>query len=275
MKVITCVNDKGGSCKTTTILNLASQKALEGYKVLMVDLDACGILTEACHVEVGENDTTIGNLMMPVKRKISDVGVVDILGGIYTVDSFNAYVEKKGKTDVVDNLCILPTGKDGELISVHDALMDVPVGRERVLKNLLSKLSETDAVVFDYVFLDCPGAMNVLTINALVAADVCIVPFEATQGNVSRFSEVFDTIDMVKEMGLNKELEVPGVLACRTKRRSSERDILAEVGSEYTVIGSIKESADVTRYEPYGVGVVVAKPYCAASMSYAEVADML
>lgn len=279
MKVITCVNDKGGSCKTTTIYNLASQKALEGYKVLMIDLDACGSLTNVCcHIEVGEDDATIGSLLMPVKRKLPELNVVDILQSIMTVDTFNAFMEnKRGNTEVADNLCIIPTGKDGELITVNDSLMDVPVGREKALKNILTKLNSTDIVKFDYVFLDCPGSMNVLTINALVAADVCIVPFEATRGNTSRFSEVFDTINTVKDMDLNRDLQVPGVLACRIKRRKSENDILSglEIESEYNVIGSIKESAEVTRYEDLGVGVVVAKPYCDASMAYAEIADML
>ena len=106
MKVITCVNDKGGSCKTTTIYNLASQKALEGYKVLMIDLDACGSLTNVCcHIEVGEDDATIGSLLMPVKRKLPELNVVDILQSIMTVDTFNAFMKnKRGNTEVTDNL---------------------------------------------------------------------------------------------------------------------------------------------------------------------------
>lgn len=274
MKVITCCNDKGGSCKTTTILNLASQKALEGHNVLMIDLDSCGILTEYCRVSVEEDDVTIGKLLMPSSRKrLPEWSASDILKGIYTVDVFTEYTASKRKGEGLETLCIIPTVKDGELISVVNELSQM-IGREKVLKALLKKLEETELIKFDYVFIDCPGAMNVLTVNALVAADSVIVPFEATQSNVVRLSEVFDTIYQIKELELNSNLEVAGVLACRTKRRKTERDILDDVSKEYKLIGSIKESADVTRNDKCGVAAVVAKPYCDASMSYKDVSDL-
>ena len=69
-------------------------------------------------------------------------------------------------------------------------------------------------------------------------------------------------------------MEVAGVLACRAKRRKTENDIVEDVSKEYKFIGSIKESADVTRYDKKGVAIVVAKPYCDASLAYKKVSQM-
>ena len=100
--------------------------------------------------------------------------IADILKGISTVDSFTEYTAKiRNDHKGLKNLCIIPTA-DNELISVRNNLM-YETSRETVLKYMLKKLDETDAIKFDYVFVDCPGAMDVLTLNALVAADVVIV----------------------------------------------------------------------------------------------------
>ena len=281
MKVVTCVNDKGGSCKTTTIFNLASKKALDGYKVLMIDLDSCGVLSRFNDVDpVDKDDVSIGQLLRPddesalIKRP--EFKTSDILASIFIVDSFNDYVKKKYPTlDVAGNLCIIPTNRKGELIGTERRLSELKLSPGTVVKELIEKLDTIGGDKFDYVFIDCPGAMNILTLNALMAANYVIVPFEATKSNVDRFGTVFDMIGMVNDPKYNPDIKEVCVLPCRTKRRKTERTIIEEIDKEYQVAGNIKECADVTRYDDDHVAVVVAKPYCDASMAYSEVAEKL
>lgn len=268
MKVIACVNDKGGSCKTSAIMNLASIKAKEGKKVLIIDMDNRASLTQLFKIDIEDGEDTITKLLQPPKnaKTINKPTEVEILKCIQTVDTFTEYT--KGNT----NLCIIPA--DYGLTSVEKELSSIAIGAKG-LKQIIDTLKQSKKVKFDYIFIDCPGSLNYLTINALVATDLAIVPCEPTQGNYVGLDDVFGTIAEIKEYNLNDNLKTLGVLVSRVKRRKSEKALIEKIGKKYKIIGMVKESADMTRNEDKGVAVVVSQPSSQVANDYYDVAKKI
>ena len=180
-RIIAVANQKGGVGKTTTSINLAACLAEKGKKVLAVDMDPQGNLTSGLGVDKDSVEKSIYELI---------IGEVDIKEVI--------------NKEVLENLDIIPTSIDMsaaeiELIGVDD--------KEYILRNAIDQVKDQ----YDFVIIDCPPSLSMLTINAMTTADSVIVPIQCEYYALEGLSQLIHTVELVKDR-LNSKLEIEGVV---------------------------------------------------------------
>ncbi len=203
MKIIAFCNQKGGVAKTTSAINIAAYLALNGKKTLLIDLDPQANATSGLGVNKNEAENTIYNVLHE-HIKIEEA----IL-----------------KTDV-EGLSIVPssinlTGAEVELVNL--------MGREYRLKKAIQEM-ETD---YEFVILDCPPSLGLLTINGLAAANSIIIPIQCEYYALEGLGQLMSTLDMIKD-NLNNDLAIEGVLMTLADYRTKlTKEVISEVQSHF------------------------------------------
>ena len=180
-RIIAVANQKGGVGKTTTAINLSSCLASLGKKVLAIDMDPQGNMTSGLGIDKNEVKYTVYDLIL---------GQVDI--------------KKVICKNALENLDILPTNIDLsaaeiELIGVEE--------KEFIIRKEVDKVKKN----YDFIVIDCPPSLSMLTINAMTTADSVLVPIQCEYYALEGLSQLIHTIDLVKER-LNPELKIEGVV---------------------------------------------------------------
>ncbi len=180
-KIISITNQKGGVGKTTTAINISASLAVAEKKVLLVDMDPQGNATSGCGIDKRSLKTTIYDAM------IGGMGLKEII-----VPTDLRYFQ------------VIPAGID--LIGAEIELIEVEK-REFVLRQVLEPLRDD----FNFIILDCPPSLGLLTINALTAADSVIIPVQCEYFALEGLSQVLQTIELVRK-SLNSALDIEGIL---------------------------------------------------------------
>lgn len=197
-RVIAVANQKGGVGKTTTVINLAAYLADAGKRVLAVDLDPQG-------------NTTTG---LGIDKSLVDVSIYDVL-----MDE-QPLPDALLSTDIV-GLHLLPATID---LAGADIELSSHVERETLLDRQIQRIRER----YDYIFIDCPPSLGLLTINALTAADAVMIPMQCEFFALEGLTQLLSTIELVQER-LNSRLELEGVLLTMYDARTN---LAAQVADE-------------------------------------------
>lgn len=180
-RIIAIANQKGGVGKTTTAINLSACLAEAGQHVLVIDIDPQGNTTSGLGISKDEVENTVYQVMLQ------------------EIDITEAICE-----NVFDNLDVIPSnvnlaGAEIDLIDVDD--------REYILKNAINEVKEN----YDYIILDCPPSLSMLTVNAMTASNTVLVPIQCEYYALEGLTQLIHTINLVKRK-LNPELELEGVV---------------------------------------------------------------
>ena len=198
-KIIAVCNQKGGTGKTTTAVNLSAILALFGKKVLLVDMDPQGNATSGIGVSKNEIEKSVYEVLLD-KMRVQDV------------------IKKTN----IPNLEILPcninlTGAEIELVGVFS--------RENRLKRALFEIKD----IFEYIIIDSPPTLGLLTVNALVASDSILIPIQCEFYALEGVSQLLNTLKLIKE-GLNENLSVEGVLMTMADFRTNlTTEVISEI----------------------------------------------
>ena len=180
-RIIAVANQKGGVGKSTTAINLTACLAEKGKKVLIIDIDPQGNTTSGFGVDKNSVDNTLYELLLD-----------------------EADIESTIIKDVVDKVDLIPSnvnlsGAEIELVGIES--------KEYILKNLVEKIKDN----YDFIIMDCPPSLNMLTVNALTAATSVLVPIQCEYYALEGLSQLIHTIELVRDR-LNESLEIEGVV---------------------------------------------------------------
>jgi chromosome partitioning protein len=213
-RVIGVVNQKGGVGKTTTSVNLGAALAEHGKRVLLIDLDAQANLT--AHLGVGAVEAQDDG-SFEVEAGTSDASSYEVLKGTKTI--------KEARVSRSENLDVVPSSL---LLSAADLELGGVVGRELILRRALTSV----AGEYDFIIIDCPPALGLLSLNALAAVQEVIVPVQSEYLALHGVRQLLDTIDQVREI-YNPTLKVGGVLICLHDSRKRLGRAVAETIRSY------------------------------------------
>jgi len=244
-KIISIVNQKGGVGKTTTAVNLATIFAVMNKKVLLIDLDS-----------QGNSSSGLG-----IKQESRKVTSYHVMCGLDSIENAIMPTEIQKLSIITSNTNLAAVELD--LIDKED--------HERILKNTLSGIIDQ----YDYIFIDCPPSLNILTLNALVASKEVIIPMLCDFYSLEGLSHLLKTIEIV-EKKLNPDIRVGGILFTMYDRRHRlteqvERDVRSCLGKMvYNVV--IPRNVRVSEAPSHGKSVIIYDHNCPGSRAYINLA---
>lgn len=205
MKTICIFNQKGGVGKTTTTINLCSNLAIKGYKVLIIDIDPQGNTTSGLGIDKNELENSIYDILTS-NIKFEDTTI---------------------QTEIINNLSIIPSTK--ELSGAEVELIGY-TNREGILKNKFVEIKDK----YDYVVIDCPPSLGILTVNALCAAQSVLIPIQCEYYALEGVGQLYNTIQLIKK-SLNKNIAIEGVLMTMYDGRNKLcNEVVSEVKKHFT-----------------------------------------
>ena len=242
MKTICIFNQKGGVGKTTTNINLCAYLAMEGYRVLTIDIDPQG-------------NTTSG---LGLDKNSLDFSMYDVLVSDTTIK------ESIIKSDLVQNLSIAPSTM--ELAGAEVELINKEI-REKIMKDKLKEIEDE----YDYVFIDCPPSLGVLTINALSCADSVLIPIQCEFYALEGVSQLMSTVQLVKK-SLNKKLDIEGVIMTMFDFRTNlSNEVLKEVQkffNEKVYKTTIPRNVRLAEAPSFGLPIMLYDEKCKGAEAY-------
>ncbi len=246
-KVIAFSNQKGGVGKTTTCVNLSAYTARAGKRVLVVDMDPQGNASSA-----------LGFFERKDKKSVYEVLVGDIEA---------AGAVKKTETEGLDIIT-----SSGDLAGAELELAQVMIGRERVLDEKIEAVKEG----YDFVFIDCPPSLGLLTVNSLAAADGVVVPIQCEYFALEGLSQMMNTIKLVKKF-LRPAIEVEGVVITlydgRAKLSKGVVGEIEKVFGDKVYQTKIPRNVRLAEAPSYGKPVSDYDPKCAGAQAYEKLAE--
>ena len=245
-RIIAIANQKGGVGKTTTSINLSTCIAAKGKKVLVVDIDPQGNTTSGYGIEKNDLDNTIYELML------GDCSIEDCI-----------------IKDVIENISILPSNVN--LAAAEIELIGVDK-KEYILKNEIDWVKDR----YDYIIIDCPPSLSLLTVNAMTTADSVLVPIQCEYYALEGLSQLIHTVNLVKER-LNPNLEMEGVVFTMYDSRTNlSAQVVENVKSHlnqkvYRTV--IPRNIRLAEAPSYGQPINIYDPKSAGAESYLALAE--
>lgn len=245
-RIIAVANQKGGVGKSTTAINLSACLAERGKKVLTIDIDPQGNTTSGLGVDKKSTENTLYELLLN-----------------------EAEIENTIVKDVVQNVDLIPSninlsGAEIELVGIDE--------KEYILKKIIDKVRDN----YDYIFIDCPPSLGMLTINSLTAVDSVLIPIQCEYYALEGVSQLMGTIKLVKSR-LNPNLDIQGVvLSMFDGRANLSIQVVDEVkryfkGSVYTTL--IPRNVRLAEAPSHGKPVIYYDSKCKGAVAYMELAE--
>ncbi|WP_173934382.1 ParA family protein [Chelativorans sp. Marseille-P2723] len=247
-RIITVANQKGGVGKTTTAINLATALAAIGEKVLIVDLDP-----------QGNASTGLG-----IERQARVISSYDVLTGATNIRS-------AAVATAVPGLAIIPSTLD--LLGIE---MEISNASDRVLKLRKALRNAEGGIDYSYVLIDCPPSLNLLTLNAMAAADSVLVPLQCEFFALEGLSQLLETVEQIRA-SINPLLTIQGIVLTMFDRRNNlanqvVEDVRAHMGDTvYETV--IPRNVRVSEAPSYGKPAILYDLKCSGSQAYLQLAS--
>ena len=245
-RIIAIANQKGGVGKTTTAINLSACLAEKGQRVLVIDIDPQGNTTSGLGIAKDNVDNTIYEVMLQE---------IDISDAICK--------------DIFENLDIIPSNVN--LAGAEIDLIDIE-NREYILKNAINTVRNN----YDYVILDCPPSLSMLTVNAMTAADTVLVPIQCEFFALDGLSQLIYTVNLIRKQ-LNRLLTIEGIVFTmydsRTNLSMQVVDNVKQNLNQHIYNTIIPRNVRLAESPSYGMPIIAYDPRSAGAEHYMMLAD--
>ena len=250
-QIISVINQKGGVGKTTTVINLAAGLALQNKKILVVDLDPQGNATTGLGLSNSED---------------SDKTIYAVLNGTRTLSDVLKKTQFK-------NLDLISSNVDLSGLEVETA---GDSKRAFILKDQIMAYLKDSSSIYDYILIDCPPSLSLLTVMALVASNTLIVPLQTEFFALEGLTQLMKTIDRIK-VNLNSNLKIEGILLTMYDKRNKLSSQVEKEARDYfknqVYNNVIPRNVRLSEAPSHGVPVLVYDKTCPGSKAYFNFTD--